>query len=192
MIEQLLSNWQVPQMYKLADCFVLPSHGEGWGLPYAESMAMGLPTIGTNWSGNTAFMNQFNSYLIQVESLVPSAVTDKDREHFWAQADISHLRSLMRQVYSDPQAAKEVGNRARLHMQQFHFIDQARALAERIRDLELNKDQKKAESKAREERYKPPPPPPTPKYPAGRTKGPIAPESVEIQGKVFYKMSLLA
>ena len=33
-------------LYKSVDAFVLPTHGEGWGLPFAEAMAMELPTIG--------------------------------------------------------------------------------------------------------------------------------------------------
>jgi glycosyltransferase involved in cell wall biosynthesis len=35
------------------DAVVLATHGEGWGLPLVEGMAMGLPVIATNWSGNT-------------------------------------------------------------------------------------------------------------------------------------------
>jgi glycosyltransferase involved in cell wall biosynthesis len=42
----------MPQLYKSADAFVLPSRGEGWGLPLMEAMAMELPTIGTNWVSN--------------------------------------------------------------------------------------------------------------------------------------------
>lgn len=38
-----------------ADAFVLASHGEGWGLPIAEAMAMQLPVIATNWSGSTGW-----------------------------------------------------------------------------------------------------------------------------------------
>jgi glycosyltransferase involved in cell wall biosynthesis len=35
------------------------------GLPLHEAMAMGLPTISTDWGGNTQFMLPRNSYLIQ-------------------------------------------------------------------------------------------------------------------------------
>ena len=34
----------------------------------------GLPTIATNWSGNTEFMTAKNSYLIEVEGLVNATV----------------------------------------------------------------------------------------------------------------------
>ena len=39
----------MPSLYKSADCFVLPSRGEGWGRPQVEAMAMGLPLIGTTF-----------------------------------------------------------------------------------------------------------------------------------------------
>ena len=38
-------------LYAAADAFVLPTRGEGWGLPIAEAMAMAMPVIATNWSG---------------------------------------------------------------------------------------------------------------------------------------------
>ena len=31
--------------HQAGDAFVLPSHGEGWGLPLMEAMAMELPNI---------------------------------------------------------------------------------------------------------------------------------------------------
>lgn len=52
------------------DCFVLPSRGEGWGLPLSDAMAAGKPTIGSRWSGNLEFMNDDNSYLIDIDNLV--------------------------------------------------------------------------------------------------------------------------
>ena len=61
---------EMPAMYNAADGFVLPTRGEGWGLPLQEAMAMGLPTIGTNWGGNTDFMNESNSFLIDVDGFL--------------------------------------------------------------------------------------------------------------------------
>ena len=46
-------------LYAAADAFVLPTRGEGWGLPIAEAMAMALPVIATNWSGPTASCTDF-------------------------------------------------------------------------------------------------------------------------------------
>jgi glycosyltransferase involved in cell wall biosynthesis len=46
------------------DAFVLPTRGEGWGLPIAEAMAMTLPVIVTNYSGCAAYLRDDNSYPI--------------------------------------------------------------------------------------------------------------------------------
>ncbi len=51
-------------LYHQAHVFVLPSLGEGFGLPLLEAMATGCPTIGTNYSGHLDFMNHGNSWLV--------------------------------------------------------------------------------------------------------------------------------
>lgn len=38
-------------LYTMGDCFVLPSSGEGWGLPALEALACGVPVIATGWGG---------------------------------------------------------------------------------------------------------------------------------------------
>lgn len=102
------------KLYKSVDAFVLPSRGEGWGRPYMEAMAMGLPVIATNWSGNTEFMNDENSYLIDV----PRLVEIKDNEiktyigHKWADPSKDHLIDLLKEVFSNPEKAKEKGKTA--------------------------------------------------------------------------------
>lgn len=108
---------QMPHLYRAADCFVLPTRGEGWGRPYMEAMAMGLPTIGTNWGGNTAFMTVENSFLLDYTLVpVPEAGWQEAatfRGHFWAEPDVMHLRRLMRRVFTDREAARVVGAQAR-------------------------------------------------------------------------------
>lgn len=59
-----------PGLYKAVDALVVPTHGEGWGRPQFEAMAMGLPVISTNWSGLTAFMNESVAFPIRVEGIV--------------------------------------------------------------------------------------------------------------------------
>jgi glycosyltransferase involved in cell wall biosynthesis len=45
-IDQQIKTSEMPNLYKSVDAFVLPTRGEGWGLPYMEAMTMALPTIG--------------------------------------------------------------------------------------------------------------------------------------------------
>ncbi len=60
---RLLPSADLARLYAGVDAFVLSSRSEGWGRPLMEAMAMGVPTIGTRWSGNLAFMDDRNSWL---------------------------------------------------------------------------------------------------------------------------------
>ena len=60
----------MPNIYKAASAFVLPSRGEGFGMPYCEASMCGLPVISTNYSGQTMFLNKDNSYLVDIDNLI--------------------------------------------------------------------------------------------------------------------------
>ena len=117
-LDQEIPQRELPRLYAAADAFVLPSRGEGWGRPHAEAMSMGLPAIATNWSGPTAFMNERNSYPVEVEALVP--VPEGHAGHRWAQPSVAHLRARMRHVFEHREEARAVGRRARRDMVE-HF-----------------------------------------------------------------------
>ena len=117
MITDPLGDRDMTSLYRAADAFVLPTRGEGWGIPFMEAMAMGLPTIGTRWSGHLDFMNDANSYLIDIRGLV---VADDEMLKFspeyrglrYADPDMEHLMALLRQVRDEREAAREKGRRA--------------------------------------------------------------------------------
>lgn len=117
LMTETLSQELVARLYRTADAFVLPSRGEGWGRPYMEAMASGLPTIGTGWSGNTEFMNDSNAYLIESSLVdVPEAAVREAahfRGHRWAEPDPDHLRRLLRHVYQNRDEAAARGAEAR-------------------------------------------------------------------------------
>ncbi|WP_052807157.1 glycosyltransferase [Risungbinella massiliensis] len=115
-IQENLTEEELIRLYASVDCFVLPSRGEGWGRPYMEAMAMQLPTIGTKWSGQMAFMNDQNSYLLDVENLVPvdpEQMPAHFHGHRWANPSVDHLKQLMRYVFDHPKEAKKKGIDAR-------------------------------------------------------------------------------
>ncbi|MEW6772172.1 MAG: glycosyltransferase [Bacillota bacterium] len=123
---------QMPGLYTACDAFVLPSRGEGWGRPYLEAMACGLPTIGTKWSGNLEFMNEGNSFLIEIEGLedIPE---DVDIPVFqgqrWARPSVEHLRQLMRYVFEHREEARRKGRKARKDVEEKWTWEKAAAVA---------------------------------------------------------------
>lgn len=109
--------YQISQLYRSADCFVLPTRGEGWGMPILEAMGCGLPVIASYWSGQQYFMNDNNSYPLQV-SLVPAVAKCPYYDGFqWADPDELHLRQLLRHVYEHQDEAQQKGHRAAIDTQ---------------------------------------------------------------------------
>jgi glycosyltransferase involved in cell wall biosynthesis len=112
---------ELPQLYANADAFVLASRGEGWGRPYMEAMAMGLPTIGTRWSGNLDFMHDGNSWLVDGEVVpVPEGAQAHAAVYYagqsWFEPDRDALVGALRTVAAGgpPVARRAASARAEL------------------------------------------------------------------------------
>ena len=110
MVNPQFRDYQMGALYRSADCFVLPTRGEGWGMPVLEAMACGLPTIATAWSGPADFLHDGNGYPLNVQEMVKAKARCPYYAGFdWAEPDIEHLRFLMREVFDEPERAKERG-----------------------------------------------------------------------------------
>lgn len=126
-VDQMLQTPDLLSLYRACDAFVLPTRGEGWGRPFFEAMLMEMPVIGTNWSGQTEYMHAGNSYLIDVEKLVPVQLKDhpdpsKYDGHYWAEPSKSDLQKKMRYVVEHQQEAKAMGKRARIELLQTYSL----------------------------------------------------------------------
>lgn len=104
--------YQLPQLYRSADCFVLPTRGEGWGMPILEAMACGLPVIASYWSAQQHFMTDGNSYPLQVDLVAAEAKCPYYAGFKWADPDEAHLVQLLRYVYEHQDEARDKGRRA--------------------------------------------------------------------------------
>jgi glycosyltransferase involved in cell wall biosynthesis len=118
LLDAAIPDALLPGLYAACDAYVLPSRGEGWGMPYLEAMAMGKATIGTRASGNLDFMHDENAFLIDVEGLRP---VDDEQLHddplydgqLWAEPSVAHTTELLRRVYEDASERHRRGARAR-------------------------------------------------------------------------------
>jgi glycosyltransferase involved in cell wall biosynthesis len=92
------------------DCYVSLHRSEGFGLGMAECMYLGKPVIATGYSGNLDFMNRDNSLLVDYK-LIPLREGDYPcwQGQRWADANVSHAATLMRQVYEDRALARRIG-----------------------------------------------------------------------------------
>lgn len=109
---QILQQYELGVLYRSADCFVLPTRGEGWGMPILEAMACGLPVIATHWSSQTDFMNETNSLPLQIDGLIPAIAKCPYYDGFrWAQPSYEHLRTLLRWVYENQDLSRKIGER---------------------------------------------------------------------------------
>jgi len=108
-ISDNLSEMQMPSLYKAANAFVIPSRGEGWGLPIQEAMTMELPVIATNYSGQTDMMKEDHSYLLSYTKLINVRPFPGEM----AEPSVPHLRQLMRHVFENRKEAYVKGKKAR-------------------------------------------------------------------------------
>jgi len=127
----------MPGLYRAASAYVLPSRGEGWGRPYMEAMAMGLPAIATGWSGNLEFMSEENAYLVDYEISDVSEAAWREFPFFrgerWAEPSVTDLRRVMRRVLERPDEARVKGERARTDVRaRFGWETVAASIAERL------------------------------------------------------------
>ncbi|MEO8508495.1 MAG: glycosyltransferase, partial [Betaproteobacteria bacterium] len=128
--------YQLPQFYRSADCFVLPTRGEGWGMPILEAMACGLPVIASHWSAQQHYMNDANSYPLQV-GLVPAEAKCPYYTGFqWAEPDEVHLAERMRHVYEHRDEARAKGVRAAQDVEAFWSVGiTARRIRSRLAEI---------------------------------------------------------
>jgi glycosyltransferase involved in cell wall biosynthesis len=112
-------------LIRVCDCYVSLHRSEGFGRGPAEAMLLGRPVIATNYSGNTDFMSEDNSFPVKYR-LVPV----RDGEYpgaegqVWAEADVRDAAGQMRRVYEDRSEASAIGERAQRFMQ-LHYNAEA-------------------------------------------------------------------
>lgn len=103
-IDRTLARHEVNRLMNCTDCFVSLHRSEGFGLGLAEAMYLGKPVIGTNWSGNTDFMNSANSCPVNCRIVRVGQDHGPYKAHqYWAEPDIRHAADYMWRLVHDPE-----------------------------------------------------------------------------------------
>lgn len=121
-----LNDRQLKGIYTLGNAFVLPTRGEGVGLPFLESLASGVPVIATRWGGQMDFLTSNNSFLVPYQLKNPSVSMNSkhsisrkfshlfaEKGQQWAEPGRRGLKAIMRQAYENPALCKRKGRQGR-------------------------------------------------------------------------------
>ena len=109
-IDQYLNSDKLHSLLNGVDAYISLHRAEGFGLTIAESMALGKPTIATQYSGNLDFMNQQNSFLVPFTKVkIPDSAIPYNGCGKWANPNTDDASDIMRLVAS---MSSEVTKRA--------------------------------------------------------------------------------
>ncbi len=106
LVHSIMDDGGITKLYKMADCYCLPSRGEGWGIPHFDAMGHGLPPIAVNWGGPTEFITEDTGWLVDCHMSPcfdmphphPFMYTAKDN---WAEPHTDSLRFAMRSAHQE-------------------------------------------------------------------------------------------
>lgn len=130
-----VSDKIMPNLIKNFDVFVLPTRGEGFGLPVLEASAMGVPSIVTGYSGVLDIVDENSGWCVDYKMQdIPLQHLPYFKNYIggqWAEISIEHLRTTMRQAFENPELCKHKGLQALKKAQDFS-ISNVGALAKSL------------------------------------------------------------
>ena len=98
---------EVSERLSQADCFVLTSRGETFGVVYIEAMAKGKPVIATICGGPEAFVNDKNGILVPVNDVDATARAIDCMVENKARYDSEEIRQYCYEHFSEEHIVKE-------------------------------------------------------------------------------------
>lgn len=137
LIEEKLSRDEVNSLTKCVDVVVSLHRAEGFGLVLAEAMLLGTPTVATNWSSNTEFMNENVACMVDYELIT----IEKDMPPFkagnrWADANLDQAAGYMKKLYEDKEYYEMIRKNAKEYAEEKLGMDQAAGrMRERLKEI---------------------------------------------------------
>ena len=116
LIVKSLTDKQMVEIYqnKKVSCFVSGTRAEGWGLPFVESAACGLPIIATNYSAYTEFLeNDFLKvdYMLEKLTFNDRKFVDSGEEPLWAEFSAHDMIEKLEDFFKNEDKYIEIANK---------------------------------------------------------------------------------
>lgn len=134
-IDAVYDSKQMRQLMKEADCFVFPTHGEGFGLPPIEAAATGLPTIIARNTGMADYANEDYFLVVDSDKKEPAKRYPKDWGDVgnWYVPEFDQIRDKMLWAYEHQDEAAALGQRASVWVrEQFDYRKKAQEILDAI------------------------------------------------------------
>ncbi len=134
LVNESFSWWQLASFYRMCDAFVLPTGGEGYGYPFLEALACGLPVITTDGVGTGEVLRSDRGDPYPGTLLLPCRrePTAVDHPYYagrnWWVVNETDVRVAMREVYENAdiwKAAAAVGSEQARQERSCHVAAQA-------------------------------------------------------------------
>lgn len=121
------------ELYNSANCFVLPSFGEGWGLTLCEAMSTGSPCISPNHTGMGDFFDESVGYVLNCDLKTQTLSNYDNLKTKGYVPDTRNMIELMEHVRLNYAEALKKGERAseRIH-RKFTWEKSAKRLNELV------------------------------------------------------------
>jgi len=116
LVVENLSRGGIMGLHKRGDCFVLLQRSEGWGLPHFEAAACGNPVITPGYGGQSEFLKEDNSYLLDYNLTPVGGMSWSPyyrSDQYWCEPNLKEAVETMRHVYNNRDEAKNKGQLAR-------------------------------------------------------------------------------
>lgn len=144
LIKETLDRDAVNSLTKCVDVVVSLHRAEGFGLVLAEAMLLGTPTIATNWSSNTEFMNEDVACMVDAELIT----LKEDMPPFkagnrWADPDISQAAEYMMKLFEDKAFYRDIAVKAKKHAEEVLGMERASGLMkQRLKEIRKELEKK--------------------------------------------------
>jgi len=140
--EEVFKKEELGTFYTAGDCFVLPTHGEGWGLPVFEALACGIPVITTNWGALQETLLDENGkpyagcHLLRYQKSQTDTPYMYLQGNYWAEPSVPHLMETMRYVYEHKEEEKQKAlETSRIIRAKYNWAEVTKPIKERLAEI---------------------------------------------------------